>query len=185
MSGTRPTAHSNIPSYSVAILRVFLTAVFPQDFLFAQYLPVDQPDAGYEVHQHNPVGEHQDLSEQHAAKCDIKWVPAERKYARGYELVGMIDVDADAKTLAKRNQAEQEEDYACEAKDDPDPGNDLGLEEPLGADGREVECGGTHSIEIEKSARRNQEVRPVNSAKMHSPGSLSSHQDNSGQHHSE
>jgi hypothetical protein len=169
----------------VAILLVFLTVVFPQEFLFAQYLPVDQPNAGNEVDQHNPIGEHQYLSEQHAAECDIKWIPAERKYARGYELVGMIDVDADAKTLAKPNQAEQEEDNACEAKDDSDPGNDFGLEEPLGADGREVECGGKHGIEIEKGERQNQEVRLVNSANMHGPGSCSSHQDNSGQYHSE
>src|SRR5262249_34079885 len=97
------TAHSNIPSYSITILRIFLAVLFPQEFFFAQYLPVDQPNAGNEVDQHNPIGEHQYLSEQHAAKCDIKWIPAERKYARSYELVGLIDVDADAKPLAKGN----------------------------------------------------------------------------------
>src|SRR5262249_47501 len=60
--GTHPGLHSKIPSYSVAILLVFLTVVFPQEFLFAQYLPVDQPNPGNEVDQPNPIGEHQDLS---------------------------------------------------------------------------------------------------------------------------
>src|SRR5262245_38462717 len=104
--GTHPTAHSKIPSYSMAILRVSLAVLFPQECFFAQYLPVDQPNAGCEVDQHNPVGKHQELPEQHKANCHTNRVAAKRKYARCDKLLGMVDIDANAKTPAKRNQAE-------------------------------------------------------------------------------
>jgi len=68
---------------------------------------VDQPTAGGQVDQHNPTGEHQELSEQHKTECHINRIATESKYARRHKLVGMIDIDANAKTLAERNQAEQ------------------------------------------------------------------------------
>jgi hypothetical protein len=83
-----------------------LAVLFPQEFFFAQYLPVDQQNAGSEVDQHNPIGEHQELPEQHQADCHINRIAAESKYARRDQLVGMIDIDANAKALAKRNQAQ-------------------------------------------------------------------------------
>src|SRR5262249_33438292 len=49
-------AHSEIPPYSIAILRVFLAVLLLQEFFFAQYLPVEQPNAGSEVDQQNPIG---------------------------------------------------------------------------------------------------------------------------------
>src|SRR5262249_47941459 len=110
---------------------------------------------------------------------------AESEYARRYKPVGMVDIDADAKTLAERNQTEQQQSQAPEAEEYSGPGHYFGLEEPLGADEGEIECSGKHGVEIEQSERRNQEVRPVYSAKMHRPCSCSSHQHNPGQHHSE
>ena len=54
--------HLKIPSYSLAILRVVLAIVVPQECFFAQYLTMKQPNAGHEVDQQYPIGEHQELS---------------------------------------------------------------------------------------------------------------------------
>jgi len=78
--------------------------MLPQEFLFAQYLTVEQPNAGSQVDQQNPIGEHQELSKQDKSKGHVYRIAAESKYARRYKSVGMVNVDTNAKTLAKRNQ---------------------------------------------------------------------------------
>jgi hypothetical protein len=78
--------------------------MLPQEFLFAQYLTVEQPNAGSEVDQQNPIGEHQELPKQNKSKGYVYRVAAQSKYAIRYKFVGMVNIDTNAKTLAKRNQ---------------------------------------------------------------------------------
>src|SRR5215813_8304612 len=42
--------------------------MLPQEFLFAQYLTVEQPKASNQVDQQNPIGEHQELPKQDKSK---------------------------------------------------------------------------------------------------------------------
>ena len=79
------------------------------------------------------------MTEQYNAKRHINGIAAESKYPRGYKLVGIFDIDTNAKTLAERNQAEQQKGQAPEAEEYSGPGNYFGLEEPLGADKGEIE----------------------------------------------
>jgi hypothetical protein len=78
--------------------------MLPQEFLFAQYLTVEQPNAGSQVDQQNPIGEHQELPKQDKSKGYVYRIAAESKYARRYKFVGMVNIDTNAKTLAERNQ---------------------------------------------------------------------------------
>src|SRR5262245_25236481 len=43
--------HSKVPSYPIAILHIFLAILFPQEYFFAQYLTVEQPNAGGKIDQ--------------------------------------------------------------------------------------------------------------------------------------
>src|SRR5262245_5003073 len=96
--------HSEISPYSIAILRVLLGIMLPQEFLFAQYLTVEQPNTNKQVDQQNPIGEHQELPKQDNSKGYVYRIAAESKYACRYKSAGMVNIDTNAKTPAKRNQ---------------------------------------------------------------------------------
>jgi hypothetical protein len=53
---------------------------------------MDQPNAGCEVSRHNPIGENEELPEQHSDKGHVNRVPAERENARCDELVGPVEI---------------------------------------------------------------------------------------------
>ena len=62
------------------------------------------------------------MPKQYKAEGDINRVAAEGKYARRNQLVGMVNIDANAKTLAKSNQTEEQEDQAHDTKEYANPG---------------------------------------------------------------
>jgi hypothetical protein len=70
-------------------------------------LTVKQPGSGGKVDHWNPVGKYQELADQDETKADINRIAAHREYARRDELIGVVDVDANAETRAEGDQTDQ------------------------------------------------------------------------------
>src|SRR5215468_6730049 len=104
-----PLANSDVSPYASTILRVFPAIVLDQVGFFAQHLTVEQPGGGAKIDQEEPVGEYQELTKHDDPKSYIDRIARERKDACCNELVGVVDVDADAKTSPEGDQAEQEQ----------------------------------------------------------------------------
>ena len=100
--------NSDVPPHASTILRVFLAIVLDQVRFFAQHLTVEQPSGGAEIDQEEPVGEYQELAKHDGPKRHIDGIARQRKDACCNEFVGVVCVDADAKTSPEGDQAEQE-----------------------------------------------------------------------------
>src|SRR6266498_557800 len=94
----RKKGRSEIPSYAIAILQVFLTVMLFQIFFLTQYLTVEQPDTCAHIYEKNPIGEYQELTQQDQGKCCINGIAAKSKNAARDESVGMFGINAHAKT---------------------------------------------------------------------------------------
>ena len=57
--------------------------------------------AGDQVDQRNPIGEHQELTDQENEESDIDRVAAHREYARRHQPAGLVDVDADPEAVTE------------------------------------------------------------------------------------
>lgn len=73
--------------------------------LFPQHPAMEQPRARSDIEQQYPVGEYQELPDQHERKCQVDWITAEREGTRRDQPVGTFHVDADTKALSERKDA--------------------------------------------------------------------------------
>ena len=78
-----------------------------QKVFLTQYLTMEQPNGCTQIDQKDPIWEVQELTKQDKRKCHINGISAESKNAGRDEAVGMVLVDANPKTLPKRNNAPQ------------------------------------------------------------------------------
>jgi hypothetical protein len=84
---------------------------------------MEQPDTGSEIDQQNPIREDQELAQQDITKRHVNRIATERKDACGDEFIGMRDIDAHAKTPAKRNETEEHEQQPHATEQHPNPGD--------------------------------------------------------------
>jgi hypothetical protein len=123
------------------------------------------------------------LANQDNGKCHINGIAAESKNATRYKTVGTVRVNADTKALPKRNQAPQYQQQPHEAEQHADPRDRLGMEKFLRADGRPIECGGEHDIEVEEGKWDDHEIRFVDIPELNGLYSLSFQEKDAGQYH--
>ena len=95
----------------------------------------------------------------------------------------MVSVNADSKALPKGNQAPQEQQQPCQAKQHSDPRDYLGMEKLVRRYGRPVECRGEQDIKIEQGKWRDQKIRLVYISEFNHFCALSSKDRDSGQYH--
>jgi hypothetical protein len=143
---------------------------------------VEQPGGAGQVEERDPIGEHQELTDQEQEKADVDRVAAEREYARGHQPTGALDVDADPEAFAECHQAEHQDQHTAQAQSHSQPGDSGRLEEPLAAGQGPTEGGGEHRIEVEQSHRWYQEVRLVELPEMHCLSAGSAQQQDSAEH---
>ncbi len=97
---------------------------------------MEQPDTCKQIDQKKPIGEDQELTQQDQSKRHIDGIAAISKSAAGDQFVGMLCINAHAKTSSKRNQTPQNQRQSRQAEEDPDPLDALGMKEFLCAYGR-------------------------------------------------
>ena len=97
--------NSDVSPYPSTIIRVFPAIVLDQVGFFAQHLTVKQPGGGAKIDQEEPVGEYQELAKHDGPKRHIDGIARQRKDACCNEFVGVVCVDADAKTSPEGDQA--------------------------------------------------------------------------------
>ena len=146
---------------------------------------MEQPGGGAKIDQEKPVGEYEELAKQDGPERYIDGIARKRKEACCNEFVGVVCVDANAKTSPEGYQAEQEQQQPHYAEEYADPGEGLGVEELLLTHRGQTERGGKHDVEVEESKWGDEEVLLVDLAEMHRPDPASSHQQDAGDNHSE
>ena len=148
------------------VLGELVAVVLTEELFFAEDLAVDKPEGTKKIEEQQPIGEDEELAEQDDKKSKVDGVARPGEHAGGDELIRVFLINADAEAFAEGDEGEEEKEQRGETEGDAKPGEGRAVEKDLTAEGGQVKGGSEDQIEIEEGEGGNDEVGPVNLAKV-------------------